>query len=994
VVNEPLVLDFTIQNAPTGATVDWHVSPENAGSVDTLSSGKYVFSSSTTGSVTISASLHSSGETEPVATSNTLNIKVVPASLGTLYLSDGFTLVPGGAYKTMTATLGNVASSAGYSVLWTSSNSNVAYFSTSENTTGSSSAKTYFTGNSSTSSVYICSGSTTGEATITARLYYNDEPVTGQSLTRTVKVGSSFSLAKTPNVSNSTAFNLSDWSNWSSSGGYYYYKFSVDPYLNEYSILSSSLYDIYYTWTLNGYTVQDSTPYYNDNSFILYSNDKHLKYYGNSSSYYNTLTCAVTVYAKGTTSDPLYSDTAKWNFYTGYTSEFSVYATIYDSNPGYALTDTPDGSSTSIADQIDNWVRKNYYYGTSSYYKNYAVQVSGGTHYETSSSSNRGTLTSNSNWLSYSELSKIYFTPGSTVSSSTGSYQISFDFQVRFYNSNTSYNDDYAKGTMVFTVKQGYTSAGNINYSAGLGEDVAFNVSDFENFWSDIYSRGSLSYVSFSSTSGGTVYNSSNKSVGSGNYYVNPSRSQNALDGVYFSPSSSTSKKAGTVSIPFTACGTTSSGSSTTSRTGYVVITYLSAAANKITYSANASGEVSLRAQDFIDAYKAAVNTSSTPSSLTIVFQGVPSYGTLTYTDSSKSSAKAVRLTNSNIKSRSFTTKSTGSNQLGDVVYTASGSRTETISYIGYIGGTATFTGDVSFTAAAAPTDVRVTLPTCYTAAGVALNSAYFTSANASAMLDASFITFGTPKTGKLVSSSGTVSSAISMALLGNVTYVPAASPTSTSDSFAFSAYNASGTLIASGTVSVVVSLPAAPVNPNAITSITQFTDIPAPGPQSDWYRPQLTALINKGVINGKGNGKFGPDDALAYGEALKMIMNAAGYKEAEANEDLPGVSHWAQNYKNTAVQKGWLSSSVDLRATISRDSMAELTAKVLGIAPSSDATPFADSSNTYAVALYKNKIVQGELWDDGSRHFTPNKALTRNEMVCLVYNMYVFTGK
>lgn len=987
---------YSVRWTTSNASIAYFYNSANASSATTtftgMSSGYYtspvtIYAGRTSGTATITAQLYYDGRAvgNPVTRTVTVgNTVLTPSAYSITIPYNSWS-----SYFSVTSTTAN-----GSWVRWSvPSTSYVTLSATSNSNVNSGYQVDTPLGSSRYAGIYLYGSRNGTSTTLTATLYNSSNQVLG-SIQIPVTVGNTgFTVVGTPNTSN--VVNLNNYSSSTANG--YYCDFSVDPRVNGASIRNSnSAYDIYYTWTLNGYTVQNSNTGYNGYTYRLYANNQYLNRYLSSSSRYNVLTCTVDVYNRGASigaNNRIYTGSASWNITTGYNTQFTVSATVYDSNPGYALTDIPDGTTTSIADQIDSWVRNNYYYNSSSYYRNYDVRVYGGTAYESGTSGNRGTLTTNSSWLSSSDLSRIVFTPGSTVSSANGSYQVSFNFDVRIYTSSSSAVYDTASGTMVFTVRQGAAPAGNINYSSELGKDVYFNVSDFENFWTDIYSRGSLSYVTFGSVSGGTVYNSSNKSVGSTSCYVSPRGNQSGLDGVYFSPNSATSRTATTIRIPFTAYGTTSSNGSvsTTPRSGTIVITYLSAAASTITYSTSASGTVSLKAQDFIDAYKAAVKTSSTPSNLTIVFQNVPSYGTLSYKDSSKSNSSSVRLTSSNIKSRSFTTRSSGTNQLGDVTYTASSTRTETISYIGYIGSTATFTGEVTFNAVTAPTDVRVTLPACYSASGVALNWSYFTSANANAMANASYITFGSPRTGKLVSS-GASSTAVSVGMLNTVTYVPAASPTSTTDSFTFTAYNSANTIVASGTVAVVVSLPA---SSGGITNINQFTDIPAAGPTSDWYRPQLTYLINKGVINGKGNGKFGPEDALAYGEALKMIMNAAGYYEPEADESQANVSHWAQNYKNTAVQKGWLQSNVNLRATISRDSMAELTARVLGIAAATNQTsPFADSTNAYAIALYNSKIVQGELWDDGTRHFTPNKALTRNEMVCLVYNMYQYTGK
>lgn len=1002
-----------LNNWTSAYSIDWYVTNGTGSALicDTLSSslrdwktsvttrrttvngaipGVYVYGE-TTGTATLAAILRDSSGRE-------LGRASIPVTVGAgtnvLTPSASSITVPYNAWSNYFYVTSSSAVN-GYRVRW-SVPANQSFVSISETGVGSTglyTVDTYVSSSNNRTGIYlygIRSGYTT---TLTATLYDRNGSQLGTSLQIPVTVGNTTGFTLVPTPSNTGAIYLDEY--WSGSASGYYRDFSVDPRLNGSSIHSTSanrLYDVYYTWTLNGYTVQTTS---NSNIYRLYSSNQYLNNYLSSSNRYNTLTCTVAVYNRGaqvTTANRLYSNSVSWNIYTGNNnSRFSVYATVYDSNPGYALTDTPDeGNTGSIASQIDTWVRNNYYYygSSSNYYRDYQVHITGGTAYESGSSGNRGTLTSGSSntWYSYSDLDRVVFTPGSYVSTSTGSYQISYGFEVRLYNYSGGTASDTVYGTMIFTVKQGTTSGGDISYSGERGKDVTFDASDFERFWTNRYSGGSLSHVTFGTptgTPGGTVYDSSSRAVGSRDYYVNPSRSENDLNGVYFSPKNAT---AGTTRIPFTATGRTRSNSTSTTATlrGTIIITYLSSAANKITYATTSNGTVNLKASDFTSAYRE-VTGKSAPSNLTIVFQDVPSNGTLTYTDSSRSNASAVRLTSSNIRSRNFTTKSSGSNQLEDVTYTGSNGRTDTISYIAYTGTTAVFTGEVTFNTITTPLDVNVYY-TCYSAAGISLTPANFTSAN-SAMANASYVILGTPRTGKLTYNAGPTSAAILMNLLGGVTYTPstASAGTATTDTFTFRAFNSANTLVASGTVNVTVSLPANTPKPGAITNISQLTDIPAPGVASDWYRPQLTFLINKGVINGKGDGKFGPGDDLAYSEALKFIMNAAGYYETE----LTGAN-WAENYRSRAVQNGWLSSNVNVNSKITRDAMAELTAKVLGIPASTKANPFSDSTNQWAAALYEKKIVQGTT--SGSKpSFSGNTMLKRSEMVCLVYNMYQY---
>ena len=658
--------------------------------------------------------------------------------------------------------------------------------------------------------------------------------------------------------------------------------------------------------------------------------------------------------------------TATFTVNVNFSAQINTSVTVYDSNSGYALTDTPDeGNTGSIADQIDAQVRRQY---VSSYNYYYTVEFD-----QTGNASSRNGYLSASNRYSYyaEDLDEVVFEPTANLTSASSTAEASYGFTVRVYRSNSNTPEKTLTGLMTFKIKQG-TSGGDISYVAGLGEDVYFNVADFEDFWNGS-SRNTLDYVTFSAPSGGTLYNSSSRNTSSTPCYVDPTSRQTGLDGVYFSPNSTTSKKATTIRISFTAHGRNSG-----SKNGVVVISYLNKSASDITYSTNANGTVSLKASDFTAAYKEATG-STAPSNMTIVFQGVPTYGSLTYLDSSKRNAKEVKLTNANIKSRSFTAKTSGTNQLEDVTYTGSGTRSDTIEYIAYSGSTAQFSGKVVFNTVTAPTDVRVVLPTCTLSTGVALPPSYFTNAN-TAMSNASYVIFsGSPRLGRLSYANGSVTTAIPVNMLASVTYIPTG--TNGTDSFNFTAYNSSNTVVASGTVSVVVSL--STTTPGGVSNINQFTDVTP----TAYYRTYLSDLISRGVIKGTGSGKFDPEGTLDYSQALKFILNAAGYVVPE----LEGAN-WALNYKTLAVQNGWLSSTVVLTNPISREAMAELAAKALGIGSSSAASPFSDTTNPYAVALYNTtpKIIRGQ--DSSAKPaFKPNDTLKRHEMVSLVYNMYQY---
>ena len=522
-------------------------------------------------------------------------------------------------------------------------------------------------------------------------------------------------------------------------------------------------------------------------------------------------------------------------------------------------------------------------------------------------------------------------------------------------------------GSITFSVVES-ASTGDITYSASIGDDVTFSVKDFEDFY---YSktRGTLNYVSFTLPTGGSLYADGGRLNTSNACYVAPARTQTDLAGVYFSPTGTTATRAGTVRISFTAYGTRGTGTS-----GTVAITYLSGTAKDITYNISTSG--TLKASDFTNAYREVVG-STAPTGLTIAFQNVPTYGTLSYKDSSRTSATLVTLRDSNIKTYKFTTRTSGANQLNDVTYTASGSHSDTIDYIAYVNNTPQFTGKVVFISTNASASNMQVGYTSTNGQAVAFSLAEFSKANATVMANTSSIRFVTMPTGGTLTYAGTTmtlsSPNVAPATLGSVVYRPSTGFNNSTDRISFLCYDANGNSVGGGQVSIVVT---GNGNSAAVATVNSFKDVSS----TAWYRTDLITLVSAGIIQGRGDGKFDPTAELTYGEALKIFLLASGYPtQAEASG-----KDWAINYKNLAVSNGWISSDVDLSAKISRNSMAELAAKSLGVAANSSVPPtWKDgTSNSYANALYYTnpQILIGNA--DGT--FKGNDTLKRQE-ICAI---------
>lgn len=915
-VGKSISLDVKTTNAPAGATITVEASGTGAGTVSG-SQSPYTFTATKAGTVTITAKLISGGQ---VVASQTANVTVTEAAIAATLTPSNKTPQANGSITVDLLVTSEADRSRLNSVEWSVSSTDKAKISSStayNSTTGAARATVDIT--------------KTGELTITA----------------TFKNGSTVVGSKSVTVNVQTPLTISGTSTLSYPGA----QSQLTAYFNNKVVGTNAV-----TWSLSS-TNSNVT----SNSYIALSDNRNG-------------TATITAIAAGTTT--------VYAFYTEnneqYVGSISIKVTssaqvnpsvtVYDGNAGYALTDDPDEGRDSIADQIDDWVEN--YYKSSKYSYSYELRFD-----QTGDSNKAGYLNASTKTdYSYDELSDVIFEP-TPLSGTTKSATASYNFTLYVYTNN-SYNPNKHTGTVTFNIKPGSDSSGDIVYSASLGQDVSFDVSDFEDFYNDKYSRGYLEYVTFgSSTANGTLYNEDGKSAGSSSYYVDPSSRQKGLDGIYFSPKS-TMKKSTTVKISFTAYGTTRDDSGDGKAEGTVTIIYLNDSAKDITYNTTA-GKVTLSAQDFIDAYKEATGSKTAPSNLTIEFQNVPSNGTLTYTGGSKDKD----LTKSNVKSNRYTTKNSGSYRLAQLTYTGTRGK-DTIEYIAYSGSTAQFTGKVVFNGSAAvPTDVVVT----YGSTGgqaVRFSQNDFVSAN-SAMSKATKVRFVAPANGTLLMNGASASGVdIATTLLGTVTYQPK-SGFNGQDKIIFAAYDASNNTVASGTVNItVIGNPTTGTTPGGtpggVSDVSQFKDVSA----TAWYRDNLATLVRKGIITGKGEGKFDPLGTVTYGEALKMVLESCGYTAA-----LGTGSQWAINYKNLAVSRGWISSDIDLNAAISRNATAELTAKVLGVSAVTSGSPFADEANGYAAALYYTspQIFAGSPNPNGGKPLFKNSSPLLRQEVCAV---------
>ena len=102
----------------------------------------------------------------------------------------------------------------------------------------------------------------------------------------------------------------------------------------------------------------------------------------------------------------------------------------------------------------------------------------------------------------------------------------------------------------------------------------------------------------------------------------------------------------------------------------------------------------------------------------------------------------------------------------------------------------------------------------------------------------------------------------------------------------------------------------------------TSFSDVPA----THWASGYIQYCVGEGILNGYGNGKFGPDDTLTATQWALMLLGALGYKAS--NEGIGG-NGWEVATTKLAIQAG-VASADELTGTFNRDMAAKMAFKTL----------------------------------------------------------------
>ena len=150
------------------------------------------------------------------------------------------------------------------------------------------------------------------------------------------------------------------------------------------------------------------------------------------------------------------------------------------------------------------------------------------------------------------------------------------------------------------------------------------------------------------------------------------------------------------------------------------------------------------------------------------------------------------------------------------------------------------------------------------------------------------------------------------------------------------------------------------------------------------WCRQEILDLAGAGVISGYEDGTYRPWNTVTCGAALKLVLLAAGYPEQE-----PTGESALSGYYDYALQRGFIDEGeiTDLKEEANRLLIARLTARALKLPELDRESPYADTDDGYAIALYTTGVMQGKDVN-GVRILSAEAGIKRGEMAAVVWRI------
>ena len=174
---------------------------------------------------------------------------------------------------------------------------------------------------------------------------------------------------------------------------------------------------------------------------------------------------------------------------------------------------------------------------------------------------------------------------------------------------------------------------------------------------------------------------------------------------------------------------------------------------------------------------------------------------------------------------------------------------------------------------------------------------------------------------------------------------------------------------------------------------VCPFVDVP----ENEWYFPWVSGAHKMGLINGKDDTHYKPDDNMTYAEAIKLAacMNQLSRGGEITLEN--GEEHWYDTYVAYCLENGIISEdySAVINESIDRQTYAAIFSKALPASSLEAKNDIPDGSipdvqndnpNYDAIyTLYRAGIINGS---DSRGSFNPTNSIKRSEVAAILNRM------
>lgn len=170
------------------------------------------------------------------------------------------------------------------------------------------------------------------------------------------------------------------------------------------------------------------------------------------------------------------------------------------------------------------------------------------------------------------------------------------------------------------------------------------------------------------------------------------------------------------------------------------------------------------------------------------------------------------------------------------------------------------------------------------------------------------------------------------------------------------------------------------------------------------WAKGYIVSLANRGILSGKGDGKFYPGESMLREEFAKVIAVGSKIDITSGNTEFTDVtdSAWYAPYLAACVNANIINGIGDgkfgIGATITREDAAVMIARALnhaGIEATPSEETFADETeiSSYALEAVGKLKKLGIISGDDNGCFMPKSAISRAEVSKMIYGMLDVIG-